>query len=379
MSDECQLAKTCSGPTFAAFVKEGVSQKYTCYCCAKDVHWVRGFQRLVNGIEYTVKAHFRHTKRSNDVSCCAETIEHHAAKHAIILQAFKYAVECASCCKKIDVHINPGELLSPKVEHRIKINDNDYILDVAFLDDGVVRSAVEVKQTHAIPEAKGTDLTNKGIAWVEVAAREVLEAVKNDSSHLDCLRCAVLVCHECEERDRIAEEAAARTEERQQAEAERAAKLAIVATNPLPENHHLHKVWADVCGVARDIFSFDDATIQNVTELAVKVSLNEEYVEQGSHRLCFGKHRGFSVKYVLLVAKDNGYVRWLANWTGYKGDWGPEEYAGFMSDLPGRLDALNEARELLKATCLLCFEDNLSPSWKQWCAACFRTAVSKNS
>jgi hypothetical protein len=259
------------------------------------------------------------------------------------------------------------------VEHRTKINDNEYVLDVAFLRDGVVESAVEVKQTHAVQELKARDLTNAGIAWVEVSAKEVLDALKSGSVDLDCLRCASLVCHTCEERARIETEKTARIDEHRLAEAERAAKLAIVATNPLPEEHHLRKVWADVCGVAREIFNMDDETAQNVTELAVNISQNERYIEQmESNRLRFGKHKGYCVRYVF--DKDKEYVRWLANWTGYKGDRGPEEHTNYALDLPGRMDALHEARELLKSTCLLCFQDGLYPEWKQWCAGCFRHA-----
>lgn len=345
------------------------------------MHFVREHQRLANGILRPVAAHYRHSKRKDDVSCCAETVEHKAAKHAISIYPFRYSVKCASwsCNNRINIqidHIDQCNLVK-KIEHRININDNEYILDVAFLQDDFVHSAVEVKQTHAIPKEKRNDLTNEGIAWVEVSAKEVLNAVKKGSLDLDCLRCASLMCHECEENARIKNEVEMQMEERKQAEAERAAKLAIVATNPLPEGDRLQWVWTNVCQVAQDIFKMDDATTKTVTELAVNASKNELYIEQGSNRLLFGKHKGRCVRYVFELAEDKEYVRWLANWTGYKGERGPEEYENkrFHPDLPGRMDAMYEARDLLKSTCLLCFESNLYPVWKRWCSDCFRRAI----
>jgi arsenate reductase-like glutaredoxin family protein len=419
------VAKTKHGPVFS---DDGESTGKTCYVCGHSMHWVRQFERKVNGIKGLVKGHFRHTKRPADApQCNPESAEHLAAKHAIaVYNDWTFSVKCCGqkiggspdgCAGdgRITVDVGRGD---DAVRAQEECTFLRFKLDVGFVqkENDKVVGAVEIKQTHAIDDEKRDELTQSGIAWVEVQAQRVLDACRATPrrASLNGLRCAALQCDVCkredeelvkvlelaaQEEEAIAERAVAELELAKQ-ENEAIAKRAIarellthsnlqqrmIAAAPdVAQRKHVTAFWTRCCYEAKKYMEREmekeelkqhasllaDATLAEEAQKQFEKEY-EEAVNKGDLRLTFGKHKGTPMTYVL--EEDASYVRWVAGWSGYRNR---KTNRPVDSDCdvqaivqPGGPEMQKRARELLKSKCLLCFE-NSGADWKNWCAACY--------
>ena len=191
--DDIPCARTDDGPAFG-----DVRNATTCYGCGGTVSWRRAHKRKRNGIAHEVSGHFFHLGE-RPATCTNETIRHKAAKHAVkTLRVFRYDAKCVTCDGTISVD-TAEEGWTTRDEH----SWGSYRLDVAFVAaDGRVGGAVEIYETHKIPDEKAETLTRDDIAWVEVTAEEILRRVRLGedfaSSRVPVLRCAAVECRECE-------------------------------------------------------------------------------------------------------------------------------------------------------------------------------------
>ena len=171
------------GPLGPVAASTGIVAK--CYDCGETVTGVREHIKQRNGISYTVRAHFRH---KSDSTCAGETWQHKAAKHRVATENLKWFMTCVRCNTNFDVAI----LGTASEEQRWQ----QYYLDVGFADkDGCVTGAVEVLHTHAVDDKKCNALTKADVAWIEVAAHEVLSCSTN---RVRGVRAACHVCASCQ-------------------------------------------------------------------------------------------------------------------------------------------------------------------------------------
>jgi len=374
--DVVAFAKTASGPVFC----DPGSTLTSCYGCGHELSWVKPFERKLNGILHPVKGHFRHKKRVPGPGCDGETREHKAAKDAIAKGCdWEYFVPCADCRTEIEVEVVAPRGKPP--EAKVECPFRDYVLDVGYrADDGVV-GAVEIMQTHAIPEDKANELTGSGIAWVEVSATEVLDAFKNRRSRLRGLRCAVLKCGACVEKDIEKERLSALAKQRADAEAQRRVRAALknegLYTHMSQEDQidaSLGTFWKGI--VASAAATLDPGELESLTRSLAgatnKVAADNDQIEleRCSKVILFGKYTGRRV--VDVFKEDPAYTRFLADYSGFRDGTKPKpsnhEYSCSVPTMVKK-----EARALLKGHCLLCFEDT-GAGWKHWCGDCFRRA-----
>lgn len=183
------VAGTRDGPVF-----EGCAKKLFCYGCEGALAWRKAHKRTHCGVEIPVRGHFMHVNRPDGCAVSKETIEHLAAKHMVkITPVTTYILECVTC--KVEIPVETAEEGSTAhEEYSWKRGDKRYQFDVAFVTDGRVTGAVEVYQTHRIPHVKAKDMTDAGIAWVEVRATDVLE---RRGVNVPVLLCAHAECDSC--------------------------------------------------------------------------------------------------------------------------------------------------------------------------------------
>ena len=401
------VAKTKHGPVFN---EDGESTGKTCYVCGHSMHWVRQFERKVNGIKTTVTGHFRHTKRPADApQCNPESAEHLAAKHAIaVYNDWTFSVKC--CGQKIGgspegcagdgriaIDVGRGDDTVRAQEECAFLR---FKLDVGFVqkqNDKVV-GAVEIKKTHAIDNEKRDELTQSGIAWIEVQAQRVLDACRATPRcvSLKGLRCAALQCDVCKREDEELFKMLELAKQEEEAIAERAIARALLKRSNLQQRmiaaapdvaqlKHATAFWTRCCYEAEKYMEREmeeeelkqhasllaDATLAEEAQKQLEKEY-EEAVNKGDLRLTFGKHKGTPMTYVL--EEDPSYVRWVARWSGFRNR-KTNKPADSDCDVqaivqPGGPEMQKRARELLKGKCLLCLEDS-GADWKNWCAACY--------
>jgi hypothetical protein len=326
--------------------------------------------------------------------------------------------KCPACDNDIQVSI-PRITEASRVceEQPWRFYGQQYALDVGFVDaNGQVCAAVEILHTHKIPKHKQKALTDAGVAWVEVTSREVLDAVQKNRDRVSIASCAVLRCPQCETaaQERIDNERMQR--EREENETEQKRRLEEIKRKEdlvieqeqnkrrklATEHSALLQAADDRNDSRREItsklkrlgraweqsglssqqermlwktivrYAFVAVGIDPVNETVQCLAIQAEAVADGDYVLRFGKHKGVSFQNVCLT--DMGYVRWLAGWTGYKGNARTPEAHENCSLAAGCTKLLRDlARAELKGHCLLCFEET-GEDWKNWCRQCWHEA-----
>lgn len=184
-----------------------------CYGCEKPVHWVKPFGRTVCGIKHNVQGHFRHNKRAGGCSG-GEGLQHKAAKDAILTgTGWSFYVKCTGTHKQVTFP-GAGSVTSnftipcdreirvdvPQQQKHAELPFQTYFLDVGMLDSSAnVVGAVEVFQTSAMKCEKRDALTEAGVAWVEVRAKEVLDvySAHGCGGRVQAVDCAAMQCDVC--------------------------------------------------------------------------------------------------------------------------------------------------------------------------------------
>lgn len=399
-----RLAKGTCGPITA--VCDG--EKATCYECGSLVYARKEHKRRRNGIDHMVRSHFFHKK--GGALCTGESIEHLAAKDALIHNDFTFYMLCGGCGDRIHVYIEG--------RRELETVWNGFRLDVGVFQDTTVVGAIEVLHTHAMENAKMEAMTSNGLAWCEVYSKDVLSGEKN----IPCVRCAVPYCDSCKQNmDNDAEKHC-----RQGFESLRLAALKqwreaafrrvidakfdalevpisktdrewlyrgnlecppdfdldtlIAITGVTPDPKYIKEVevgWEKMIECLKKTRASQPVLAQQILNQKVIYALEgcetsiidtatELVYDQAENVLDFGKYNGTTIDQVFN--KDPGYVKWLAMWSGFRDGRFPEqklnEYSGKYKDA---------AREKLKGVCLMCF-DQTGHDWKHWCRECYRDA-----
>ena len=417
---ELAIAKLCSGGPSSDGADGGAC---ICYGCEKPVHWVKPFVRTACGIKHDVQGHFRHNKRAGGCSG-GEGLQHKAAKDAILTgTGWEFYAKCTGTRETMGTRCDRGIRIGvPQQQKQAELPFQTYFLDVGVLDSSAnVVGAVEVFHTSAMKREKRDALTAAGVAWVEVRAKEVLDVygTHGRGGRVRAVDCPAMQCDACVlhqktidalareqrvlkeiERERLARLAQERTRALQvdaNAEAARQARSVIETQGPhalaerLTEGSESLRVdeevsipatfWSEVITTTAQILGMDLAQInaQRESEMARAVVAEQALLEAskatGSNVLFFGKHQGTTVALLFDDYDTKPYVRWLAGFTGYKQSCynRPEVNSKTSSYQFVPTAIAEEAKQLLKGRCLLCF-CKTEQEWKSWCAGCFLNA-----
>ena len=359
---ELTLARSESGP-----VCTDTMANKTCYGCAGRLAWRNACKRKRNGIAHNVRGHFMHIDNVA-ASCTNESVFHAAAKHKVSLSpSFQYEMACGQCDEPIAVEVWPDGA-DVRCEFPWKYGVREYRIDVAFVVDDALVGAVEVMHTHPIDDRKRDDLTRAGVAWVEVAATDVLQ---NEGEALRAMRCAVVRCQRCDE---VAMNIAHENERARKA-AVAAAEARAQAKLPKIAQDMERRAWTDAAEqeLWQTIYDVSVAKLQPSEQIVHKVVDEVSMVLSGEVRLHLPKHRGEFLS--RIWEKDKAYVRWLAGFTGERDGKYPVMCSGNRHpSVRGATRLQHEAaKDLLRGHCYLCFEE-VDEDWKKWCRACYHKA-----
>lgn len=373
----------------------------------------REHKRKRNGFEHTVRSHFYH--KSGSV-CRGEGVEHLAAKDAIVVGNHEFVMPCRQCNQHMVIDISGDR--STEVAWR------DFRLDVGVKRDSVVVGAVEVLCSHAVDDPKAQALTEGGLAWCEVRARDVLSSTKR----VVCVRAAISMCDPCTdakrvEEDRIAQATLEATLERLVQPADKARKVeayrravdayiseldVVIPESELDILYSSHDTtlsfedleYETVVAITKKVPTEDHTqqarTRWNFVMAAIKRSVGRaprEYAQQQFNadivRLVgtlppeltetavhlattnpedvvgFGKYRGMTLEQI--AEQDIAYIRYLAMWTGDRDGNYPVQWIHEHGQYK------DKARDMLKGMCLKCFNGTLE-DWRHWCGGCYRDA-----
>jgi hypothetical protein len=280
---------------------------------------------------------------------------------------------------------------------------------------------VEVLNTSAMTREKRDALTASDVAWVEVRAKDVLDAygAQGCGGRVRVVDCAAMQCDACVNRQaemdtherarRVLEEVERARQARFANERERARRVEANAEAARQAKHVIGELgssllaeklgegseaasvpgqtfypapfWHEVITTTAETLGIDLQTInvQRESEMATAVVAKQAMLEasksEGSNVLTFGKHAGVSVKMLFDDEETQPYVRWLAGYSGYRDGSGrnrpkliTDKAHGFVPRV-----VVEEAKALVRGRCLLCFAWT-DQAWKNWCSNCFRDA-----
>lgn len=301
-----KYARSANGPVVA---RNGVSERkeyenITCYECDAPLHYRVNHLRTRNGIEYNVNACFSHISHDADCRGTGESYYHKAAKDAVLQTTdLKFTQQCLLCRK--DFHI---DVKQNAIRTILEWKWEDFVLDVAFIGpDNKLVGVVEIYYTHEISAEKRKALSIKGVAWVEVAALNVLSAVESGSRNVSVMDCAMtkLRCWECEQK----------------------------------------------CDQ-------EELIIHN----------NKRHIDKKTRKLDFGKYKGLSMNDVWV--HDPRYIKSISGYTGYREGNKPviQDRASCISiEVMMEARKLMIGHCIL---CLSTLASN-EPTWKRWCKSCY--------
>ena len=359
------VARTIHGPVL------GEADDTTCYGCGGKLAWRVPHERSRNGIAFPVVGHFMHV--SCEGSCTNESVEHAAAKDMIMKCTPRVLFKCGSCSTDYEVVVRANGS-EPVAEHPWSHDGQQYRLDVAFVQDGMTTGAVEILHSHKVSSEKARALTIADVAWVELAAGDVLRAKRDEP--VRALRCAVQRCTQCEENKTAIEKNNAKL----RAEAEARAEVLLATRLPALANHEQRMCWEqradrELWKTVREVVEkvLHERGVTTTNDSIDDVVEKSEVVATGGIVLCHGKHRGEVLNDVW--ESDQPYVRWLAGYTGNREGKYPEKVTAERNPLARGFVMLEveAAREILKGHCYLCFQEVDQP-WKSWCRRCFHVS-----
>lgn len=334
-------------PAAYELLKDSPSLK--CVVCEEKVHFRKSHKRCRNGIQRSVQSHFVHNSSSVH---SGESVEHMAAKKAIVnTENLIFRFKCVGCNSYVRIHISG----TPQEE----VIFGNYRLDVGYVDkSNKVVGAVEIYKTHRIGREKEKCLTESNIAWCEVSAEEVLNNVHQNSSTIDVMQCAIADarCEVCVQQIEL---------ERKKAEAFTAKKEARNAMKAKSFINH----WQNASNLS-DMEHYElcekiCVLLKERYDITTQVEDVEDRLLNPEGTLTFGKFCGRHLCQLMCDDKES-YVRWIAGYTGRRVGNRPQE-----NDSLTPIKLRNFARDLLKGTCLRCFEAT-GEDWKQWCHSCYR-------
>ena len=199
-----------SGPIHA---NNGNGANVTCYGCNAPMDYVKGHKRKRMGLEFDVKPFYRHRGKTTHPSvnrCGApESLQHKAAKHAVVKYANKlqYHFVCEECKAQVRLKFTTQSECEYKEEVAwVCPRGKSYKLDVGIVSlDGTVLGGVEVYYKHEIGTVKRDALCDGNLAWCEVTAKRVLDAVEHTTWTVQVHSCGFDVCCNCVEKLRTSE------------------------------------------------------------------------------------------------------------------------------------------------------------------------------
>ena len=371
--DGVRWARSCAGP-----VLNEDAPNLTCYGCNESLSFVRAHTSVRNGIRHDVSAFYRHRSGSR---CSAKTVLHKAAKHALWVHGrrWKLFCPCGVCREPIPVEVSCNErdpFGGETACGRCK-------LDVGVVrEGGSVVGAVKVAVTHASTEEKLRELTEGGVAWCEVHAHGILEAVEADVFEAEAPKCAQPMCDRCVEREqkrairefdhelmRSAADADKLRRKRQRIIDEAASQWRQM----VPAESHCDKQakWALLTQCVQKTVA---AKASELGLCAEAVKAHADAVLDGEPVLKFGKHEGRTLSAV--AGTDWPYLLWLAGLNfGKMDERGRAERqvaragTGYIT---GDVEA--EARRMVQGSCFNCQDDicdHAEQPWRTWCRRCY--------
>jgi hypothetical protein len=288
----------------------------------------------------------------------------------------------------------------PCTERRWTYDERVYRLDVAFVEDDDVVAAVEVWHTHATTGQKLSDLNMSEIAWCEVRANDVHEAIhRGDHRVRDATK--QWLCQECTDKaDELARDSAYREHVRSMSWLSKDVALAKADISNAQASYtsaeeelkqeidalqeHLQALRESIheqCANARakrctSKLSAYMEMLSEVEEWAVRLQQCAGATDwtdlttmlASPHMtLAFGKYTGRQVEAVF--AEDPAYVVWLAGWAYRQFD-GNKPLLHHHCGYRATQEQQQSARDLLKGKCIMCF-CQLDQVWKNRCISCY--------
>ena len=369
-------ARSCTGP-----VANCDALHLTCYGCDQPLSFVKAHQSTRNGIKHHVNSFYRHWTGSR-AHCSSETLAHKAAKHALQVhkQKWKFSFSCGLCrsLNRIDMSNHDG---GNRVDQ--EVSWKQYRLDIGIKQKDNLIGAIEVLVTHASTCAKLCDLTNNNIAWCEVHAHRVLDAVENDTFEIGVAKCAVQICDRCIEREkkRVVQELdgelmrsvadATMLQQKRQCIIQEATSQWRGMT-PTEFHDDEQKKWILLTQFVQNAVMAKAIELGLCTEEALA---HTDSMLDGKLVLKFGKHKGQTLSFVEEV--DWPYLLWLA---GY--DFGRMDDQGRAARRrpsgKGTIyitnDIETEAKEIVQGLCFNCqdeINDFEKRPWCTWCKMCY--------
>jgi len=368
------------GPVFANAARGPV----TCYGCDAALSFVKQHKRSRGGIRFDVRPFYRHTSHLSHSNCSNESIEHKAAKDAVIKhkERLAYVFRCDDCGKEQPWYVNAKNCTYAE-EVTWNTDSARFQLDVGIVSpEGSVIGAVEILHSHAISNEKVQALTDANIEWCEVTSKRVLQAVQTESFRVLITRCTYTICCECMEKLRSAEFA------RMDDERDRMARQSVYTMNTRNSIvQKIHTDWHKLRGhVSVDLhdakwLELVSDTTKFAAERATQLGIGDSEevpndVLEGKLLLTFGKYKGLTLEKVREI--DWRYTLWLA---GY--DFGRLDHkkravkrsadGRGVEHIPREIEC--EARDLVSGKCVKCADDIENWDTNQWktvCSDCWR-------
>lgn len=197
-------------------------REYACLECTGACGLVKEHSRNINGVSHQVRSHFRHNTSnasaggSSSSGCQGESADHLAAKYFVAKhhERLEFKVDCHTCKSPVRVYMPRDSTWSTEVTFR------KFKLDVGIEKDDAVLGGVEIFKTHRCTGGKCASLTDGGLAWIEVEAKNILSLVDKVNSSagetsrftVNGYRCAVDHCQSC--RDKAAQESSSDREQK---------------------------------------------------------------------------------------------------------------------------------------------------------------------
>ena len=335
---------------------------------------------------------YRHRGKSTHPSvnhCGApESLQHKAAKHAVVKYANKlqYYFVCEECKAQVRLNFATQSECEYKEEVAWKCpRGKSYKLDVGMVSlDGAVLGGVEVYYKHEVGREKRDALCDGNLAWCEVTAKRVLDAVEHNTWTVQVHSCGFDVCCDCVEKLRTAE--FRRLDDELVANVSKQRNVHSARCNVLEQ---ARRDWSMLQGSSKcPILSEEDKWKRlRLRILQVLVSESSDYVDDKNEisdeiddamdnecrvLIPFGRHKMRSVKEVADL--DWKYLLWLAGYDhGQLDEKGrprvrkDDKYAKWITK-----DVEHAAKKLTIGCCIKCQAAVSQEPWKRLCIDCFR-------
>lgn len=426
-AEEILVARTNDGPVFSEYAEETI-----CYGCGAELSWQDAKTSARNGVLFSAGGHFTH-REERAKRCTNEKITEDAVKDVMNTSSMTFTLACCNeyCDENVVVEL-PREQTTTHHNFSWFHEGEEYPLHVAFVREGRVEGAVSFvnggaevvsttkcrfipSETFVGPKAgmrfqngsggigyyvdDGTDvasvkrvdvasarrkrrqaLTDAGVAWVEVDAKDILE---NQGKNVPASRCAANECQTCENlrRESARQTLRDKTEAEAKAEREIASKLPRLAARHYFDEHTI-KLWDIIQTEVKRAVSGLEVPIDadKVTDMVTEARKTLEGVV-----LQHGKHSGETVQEIW--ADDPSYVRWLAGYSPLVEEDARgkivvvrnlgKEYCPLKRGFAR--DQVEAAQHVLKKEkcCYACLVSlpSYEPAWKTMCKHCYVAAV----